>query len=242
MAKAQPKKSVFLRIWSIVRWAIFAGLFLIAVPVVLVPLYLVVNPISTPMLGRYVTGQSVTQDWRDIETISDRLKVTVVMSEDGQFCRHWGVDVSALRAEVDAYLSGEPARGASTLTMQVARNLFLWRGRSPVRKALEVPLAVYIDLIMPKRRIMEIYLNIAEWGPAGEFGIEAGVQRAFGIDGDALSWDVVGLMVSSLPNPIVRNPATPSSGQRRVANIIVQRAQTYADRAGCLFNDRAPEL
>lgn len=242
MSKARQKISVFGKLWQIVRWGIFAGLIVVAVPAVLVPIYLLVNPISTPMFMRYVSGQTVTQEWRDIGEISDRLKVTVVMSEDGQFCRHWGVDVAALRAEINSYMAGEPARGASTLTMQVARNLFLWRGRSPIRKALEVPLAVYIDLIMPKARIMEIYLNIAEWGPNGEFGIEAGLQRAFGIDADALSWEHVGLMVSSLPNPILRNPAAPTSGQRRVANIIVTRAQTYGNRAGCLFKNQAPEL
>ena len=79
-------------------------------------------------------------------------------------------------------MAGEDVRGASTITMQVARNLFLWNGQSIVRKGLEIPLALYIDLVLPKRRIMEIYLNIAEWGPNGQFGVVAGARAAFGVE------------------------------------------------------------
>ena len=123
---------------------------LIAIPLLLTPLYLVVQPVSVPMLGRMLSGQAMTREWRHIGDISDRLKASIILSEDGQFCRHWGVDVSALRVEVDNYLAGRETRGASTLTMQVARNLFLWNQQSALRKALEVPLALYIDLVLPK--------------------------------------------------------------------------------------------
>ena len=140
---------------------------LVAIPLILTPVYLFVDPVSVPMLERYVTGRPVVRQWRDLAEISDRLKASVILSEDGQFCRHWGVDLGALREEVERFMEGEDARGASTITMQVARNLFLWNGQSVVRKALEVPLAVYVDLVLPKQRIMEIYLNIAEWGPRG---------------------------------------------------------------------------
>ncbi len=215
---------------------IFLGIVavIIAIPLVLTPVYLVVQPVSVPMLSRMLTGQSVTRIWRDIDDISDRLKASVILSEDGQFCRHWGIDAAALRIEIDNYLAGRETRGASTITMQVARNLFLWNGQSAVRKALEVPLAVYIDLIMPKKRIMEIYLNIAEWGPDGEFGVAAGSERAFGREPQNLDWRTASLLAVTLPNPILRNPARPNAGLSRVAGIVEGRAREYGQRAACV--------
>lgn len=207
---------------------------LVAIPLLLTPAYLVLDPISVPMLERFLTARPVIRTWRDIDQISDRLKASIILSEDGQFCRHWGVDVGALRAEVDNFISGEPTRGASTLTMQVARNLFLWNDPDPIRKALEVPLAVYLDLVLPKKRIMEIYLNIAEWGPEGEFGIVAGSQRAFGREPQNLDWQTASLLAVTLPNPLVRNPARPNAGLLRVAAIVEDRARTYGERAACV--------
>ena len=207
----------------------------IAIPLVLVPLYWVVPPVSTLMLSRYVTGQPVTRVWRDIDQISDRLKTAVVLSEDGQFCSHHGVDMAALRAEIDNFLAGDDARGASTITMQVARNLFLWNGRSVVRKALEVPLAIYIDLVLPKRRIMEIYLNIAEWGPNGQFGVEAGAQAAFGTGAENFTWRNAALLTVTLPNPHLRRPGNPTAGLMSVAGIVEARARRFSDNASCLF-------
>ena len=220
--------------WRALRWLGGIIAVLVAIPLVLTPIYLVVDPVSVPMLERYATGRPVDRQWRDIGQISDRLKAAVILSEDGQFCRHWGVDLGALREEVERYMAGEDARGASTITMQVARNLFLWNGQSVVRKALEVPLAFYIDLVMPKRRIMEIYLNIAEWGPEGQFGVAAGAQRAFGIAPQNLDWRTATLLVTALPNPMLRQPARPSAGMVRIANIIASRTQEYGARANCV--------
>ena len=217
------------------RWGLAALAIVIAIPLVLVPLYWVVPPVSTLMLSRYVTGQPVTRIWRDIDEISDRLKTAVVLSEDGQFCSHHGVDVAALRAEVESFLAGQDARGASTITMQVARNLFLWNGRSVVRKALEVPLSIYIDLVLPKRRIMEIYLNIAEWGPNGQFGVEAGAQAAFGTGAANFTWRNAALLTVTLPNPYLRRPGHPSAGLMSVAGIVEARARRFSDHASCLF-------
>lgn len=216
------------------RAALSALAILVAIPLVLTPLYAVVDPISVPMLGRYLTGQRVVRDWRPIDGLSDRLKAAVIMSEDGQFCRHRGVDLTALRAEVENMLAGREFRGASTISMQVARNLFLTNDASFVRKALEVPLAFYLDLVLEKRRIMEIYLNVAEWGPKGEFGAEAGAQAAFGVDAGALSWERASLMAVTLPNPLVRRPAAPTAGLRRVARIVEARARQYGQRAACV--------
>lgn len=206
----------------------------IAIPVVMTPLYLVIDPVSVPMVSRLLTGRPMDRQWRDIGEISDRLKAAVILSEDGQFCRHWGVDFGALRDEVERFMAGEDARGASTITMQVARNLFLWNGQSVVRKALEVPLALYIDLVLPKRRIMEIYLNIAEWGPEGQFGVAAGAERAFGIEPQNLDWRTATLLVTALPNPLLRQPGRPSAGMVRIAGIIERRVRAYGERASCV--------
>lgn len=216
------------------RWLGIAVAVVVAIPLLATPLYLVVDPVSVPMLERYLTFRPVERQWRDIADISDRLKASVIMSEDGQFCRHHGVDMGALRDEVEKFMAGEDARGASTITMQVARNLFLTNGQSVVRKALEVPLAFYIDLVMPKKRIMEIYLNIAEWGPEGQFGVAAGAHYAFGIEPQNLDWQKATLLVTALPNPLLRQPVRPSAGMVRIAGIIEGRVKEYGERAACV--------
>jgi len=221
-------------IWRWLRIPLLLLAVLAATPLLLTPLYLVVDPVSVPMLQRYVTGRPVVRQWRGIDDISDRLKAAVVMSEDGQFCRHHGVDLNALRHEIERFLAGGDARGASTITMQVARNLFLWNEPSVLRKALEVPLALYVDLVLPKRRIMEIYLNIAEWGPEGQFGVVAGARRAFDIVPQNLDWRTAALLVTALPNPLLRQPGRPSAGMLRIAATIEQRARQYGQRAACV--------
>ena len=107
----------------------------------------------------------MSRQWIDFNAISPSLPRSVVGSEDAKFCSHHGIDWGALQDVIDDAEDGEVARGGSTITQQVAKNLFLWPGRSVVRKALELPLALWIDLVLPKQRILEIYLNIAELGP-----------------------------------------------------------------------------
>jgi monofunctional glycosyltransferase len=221
-------------IWRILRPLGTLVVVLIAIPAVLTPLYLVVDPISVPMLERYATGRPVMRQWRDIEQISDRLKASVILSEDGQFCRHWGVDLGALREEIEKLVEGEDVRGASTITMQVARNLFLWNGQSMIRKGLEIPLALYIDLVLPKPRIMEIYLNIAEWGPDGQFGAVAGARAAFGVEPQDMDWARASLLTTALPNPMLRLPGRPSAGMVRIAGVIEDRVRRYGERASCV--------
>lgn len=214
----------------------------ILVPLVLTPIYWLVSPVSVPMVARLVTGQQMIREWRAIDQVSDRLKASVLMSEDGQFCRHWGVDLGALRAEFNIWREGGSPRGASTITMQVARNLFLWNGRSYLRKVLEVPLAVYLDLVLSKRRIFEIYLNIAEWGPSGQFGIEAGAQEAFDKNADAFTWREASLLAVTLPNPHLRKPARPTRGMVRVAGIVERRAKGAQTHISCLYGANGPDL
>jgi monofunctional glycosyltransferase len=125
-------------------------------------------------------------------------------------------------------------RGGSTVTQQVAKNLFLWPGRSYVRKVLEFPLALWINLILPKRRVMEIYLNIAELGPNGEFGAEAGARRAFGRPVRDLSRYQAALLAAMLPNPHTRDARRPGPTMQRLAVLYVGRAEQSAGAAACL--------
>lgn len=228
-------------VWRIMQFVALLVAIMIAIPLILVPVYGLVNPVSALMISRYVTFQPVTREWRELDQISDRLKTAVILSEDGQFCRHDGVDWGALRNEIANWQAGQGARGASTITMQVAKNLFLWNDRSVARKAIEVPLALYIDFVLPKKRIYEIYLNIAEWGPDGTFGIEAGARRAFGTSAESFSWERATLLAVTLPNPHLRNPARPTAGMRRVAGIVNARAQQSSSLAACVF-DRPAQL
>lgn len=208
------------------------GLGLAAGGVVLLVVWRFAPAISTPMVARWLTGERVERVWRPIETIDRDLIVAVIASEDGGFCRHHGVDWDELMDVIDD--EDGPKRGGSTITMQVAKNLFLWPGRSYVRKAIEIPLAMAIDLVWPKRRILEVYLNIAEWGPEGEFGIEAGTRRAFGHGAERITPREAALLAVTLPNPHRRHPASPSAGLRRVAGIIAGRAANSPEAADCV--------
>jgi monofunctional biosynthetic peptidoglycan transglycosylase len=216
------------------RLIIVAAAVLLLLPYLLAPLYRVVDPVSTLMLGRWVTGKRVDRAWVPLGKIATVLPRTVIASEDGQFCRHRGVDLAELREAIGDAEDLSDVRGGSTITQQLAKNLFLWPGRSFVRKALEFPLALWIDLVLPKRRIMEIYLNIAEWGPNGEFGVEAGARRAFGKSASQLSAGEAALLAAVLPNPKRRNAKLPRPGVRRIAGIVQGRAARSPSLDSCL--------
>ena len=202
------------------RWVLALLLAFLLLPYLLTLVYLVVPPpVSTPMMWRWVTGKPVTRTWVPLSQISRALPLAVIASEDARFCAHWGVDLHELKEAIEDADDLSDMRGGSTITQQTAKNLFLWSGRSYLRKALELPLAIWIDLVMPKRRIMEIYLNIAEWGPNGEFGAEAGARRAFGKSARDLGPREAALMASVLPNPVRRSAGQPGRGVRRVAGI-----------------------
>lgn len=221
------------RLWR--RIAIGVVAFLMA-PYVLILIYRLdfIHPVSTLMLADLATFQGYDRRWVGFEDISPNVVRAVMMSEDGQFCSHDGVDWGQLKGVVDDALAGEATRGASTIPMQTAKNLFLWNSRSFIRKGLELPLALVADAVWPKERTMEIYLNIAEWGPQGEFGVAAGSERAFGREPQNLDWRTASLLAVTLPNPIVRNPARPNAGLLRVAGIVEERARTYGERAACV--------
>lgn len=218
----------------VVRTVLIVTLLLLALPYVLVPIYAVGHPVSTLMLGRWFTGQNVTREWLDLAEISPVLPLTVIAAEDAKFCSHRGIDWDALQDAIEEAQDGEAGRGGSTITQQTAKNLFLWSGRSFVRKALEFPLALWIDLVLPKRRVLEIYLNIAEWGPDGQFGAEAGARYAFGRSAAGLSPQQAALMVSILPNPVTRSARHPGPGVRAMAGRYVARARGNPEIAACL--------
>src|SRR3954462_5239840 len=165
--------------FRVARWLIVAVVAVLLLPYLLVPLYRVVNPVSTLMLARWVAGKRVEHTFVPMERIAPVLPRSVIASEDGRFCNHHGIDWTGLQASIEDAEDITEARGASTITQQTAKNLFLWPGRSFIRKGLEFPLALWIDLVLPKRRIMELYLNIAEGGPNGDFVIKAGPRHAF---------------------------------------------------------------
>ena len=199
----------------IIGW-IVAGY--VAAILVLTAVYAFVPPVSTFMLVHWLSGGTVVRDWRPLEAISPDLVHAVVVSEDARICAHSGIDwheVGEAIADADEL---SDARGASTIAMQTARNLFLWPGRHYVRKALEVPIAYFLTIAWSPRRIVEVYLNIAEWGPTGEFGAEAAAQRAFRKSADNLTRREAALLAASLPNPVRRNAARPGAGLQRVAS------------------------
>ena len=193
-------------------------------PYLLAPLYRAGHPVSTLMVWRWLTGAPVSRQWIDFSAISPSLPRSVVASEDAKFCSHHGIDWDALRDVIDDAEEGEVTRGGSTITQQVAKNLFLWPGRSVVRKGLELPLAMWIDLVLPKQRILEIYLNIAEFGPSGQFGAEAGSMYAFGRPAATLSAREAALLAAILPNPVRRSARNPGPGVRRLAGTYTARA------------------
>src|SRR5450432_4619091 len=198
-----------------IRILVLIVLVVLLLPYLLAPLYRVGHPVSTLMAWRWLTGAPVSRQWIDFAAISPLLPRSVVASEDAKFCSHHGIDWDALRDVVDDAEDGEVIRGGSTITQQVAKNLFLWPGRSVVRKALEFPLALWIDLVLPKQRVLEIYLNIAEWGPSGQFGAEAGAAYAFGHPASAVAPRAAALLAALLPNPVrrsARNPGTAIAG------------------------------
>ena len=216
-----PRRSLAFRL---IRAVLVLIVVIVLLPYLLAPLYHAVNPVSTLMLWRWATGARVERTWAPLSAIAPALPRTVMASEDARFCVHHGIDFGELRAAIEDADDLSEMRGGSTIAQQTAKNLFLWQGRSVVRKALEFPLALWLDLVLGKRRLMEIYLNIAEWGPNGEFGAEAGARHAFGKSARDLSSREAARLASILPNPRRRSAGRPGPGVRRLAGIYEARA------------------
>lgn len=221
------------------RWRklILLAVGLVLLPYVLIILYVpsFIHPVSTLMLRDLVLLRGYDRQWVSFDQISPNLVQSVMMSEDGQFCMHDGVDWVQMRGVVNDALEGESTRGASTIPMQTAKNLFLWNGRSFLRKAMELPLALVADFVWTKRRMMELYLNVAEWGP-GIYGAEAAAQHHFGVSAAKLTRRQAALLAVSLPNPFERNAGKPGRGLKRLASLIERRAGRSGEYIKCLYD------
>jgi monofunctional biosynthetic peptidoglycan transglycosylase len=232
--KSAPKAKKSWR-WRLLRWGIAATVIIALIPLTLGAIYRApsVHPWSTLMIFGKLTGQKMQRQWVPFDKIAPVLVHSVMMSEDGQYCAHNGVDWNAINKIIDDAMEGEKTRGASTITMQSVKNLFLWKNRSYVRKALEIPLALYIDAIWSKRRQMEIYLNIAEWAP-GIYGIEAAAKHHFDRSAAKLNRRQAALLAVTLPNPRLRNPKKPSRRMNMLARINRARARQAGAYIRCL--------
>jgi monofunctional biosynthetic peptidoglycan transglycosylase len=195
------------RLLRVVAWCVAAALLL---PPVLVLAYRVVPPPATPlMVIRAVQGHGWSRDWVSLDRISPYLVRAVVAAEDQRFCIHWGFDTVEMGRAIETWRDGGRLRGASTITQQTAKNLFLWPDSDWVRKALEVYPTLLIELLWPKRRVIEVYLNVVEFGP-GVYGAEAASRALFNRSASALTPVQASLLAAVLPNPLGRNAARPA--------------------------------
>jgi monofunctional biosynthetic peptidoglycan transglycosylase len=222
----------------IARNLLLVVLAVLLLPYLVAPFYRAGHPASALMAWRTMTGAPVSRQWVDLAAMSPALPRSVVASEDARFCSHHGIDWGALREVIDDAEDGEVSRGGSTITQQVVKNLFLWPGRSVVRKALEIPLAMWVEVVLSKARILELYLNVAELGPGGQFGAQTGSLYAFGHGASALTPREAALLAAILPNPHSRSARNPGPGIRRLAGIYVARGQA-AELQRCWSENRA---
>ncbi len=214
---------------------VLIGVFLLPYLFIFVYLLPLIHPVSTLMIGDAVTFRGYDRRWVPLDNIAPVLVKSVMVSEDGQFCYHGGVDWGEMRVLVDETLHGKSTRGGSTIPMQTVKNLFLWNSRSFVRKTLELPLAVFASAVWSKRRMMEIYLNVAEWGP-GIYGIEAAARYHFKVPASRLTARQAALLAVSLPNPIDRVASKPGRGLSQLASLIQRRARNADAYIRCLYD------
>jgi monofunctional biosynthetic peptidoglycan transglycosylase len=227
-------RKAWTRAWIGLR---FVALGLLAVLAGLMAFDTFANPISTLMLARWLTGQKVERVAVPLEKISPWLTQAVIASEDARFCVHSGVDWRALRTVAVQFQDGGPARGASTIDMQTVKNLFLFPGRSILRKALEIPLTLSLNIVWSKPRILGAYLNIAEWGE-GLFGAEAASRSYFHKSAAALTPCEAALLAAALPNPLKRDPRHPSAAYARLSGKVMARMASRAAANGCVIGSR----
>ncbi|MCU0838848.1 MAG: monofunctional biosynthetic peptidoglycan transglycosylase [Rhodospirillales bacterium] len=214
------------------RWLLGAVIVVALTPTLVIGLYAVADPPLTPlMLIRAAQGHPIVRHWRPLDGIAPTLHAAVIAAEDSRFCRHSGFDREALQREIGVWLDGERPRGASTITMQTAKNILLWPGRDPARKAIEAWMTPQIEMLWSKRRILEVYLNVVEFAP-GIYGAEAAARQAFGRPARDLSRRQAALLAAVLPNPLQRSAAAPSPLLLRRA----ERIDRYAGQLGPLLD------
>lgn len=215
------------------RYAAYAAAAYLLLVVLLILLFRFVNPPgSMLMLKERLGGTAIDRTWIPFAAISPSLIRSVIVSEDSRFCQHRGVDLEAIRLALQETSRGAP-RGASTISMQVTKNLFLWNAKSYLRKVIEIPLTLVMEIVWPKERIVEVYLNIAEWGP-GVFGAEAASRHHFGKSASNLTAREAALLAASLPNPHVRVAGNPGPRTSRMARVIQTRVKAFGSVAQCV--------
>jgi monofunctional biosynthetic peptidoglycan transglycosylase len=218
------------------RWAAIGFTVFFYAPYYLTCLYILADPpFSAHMLRRALTLRSVNYAWRDLDRISPSLVAQVVAAEDGRYCEHWGVDWDALDAAAGAFAGGRAKGGGSTISMQTAKNLFLWNRPAVLRKPFEIPLAYYMDFVLGKRRLMEIYLNIVEWAP-GVYGAEAAARYHFHKSAASLTAQEAAQLAAALPNPKRRNAGRPGPRVFAFAERIRARAARQRRGTTCVLS------
>ncbi|MGR3494161.1 monofunctional biosynthetic peptidoglycan transglycosylase [Citreimonas sp.] len=234
MAKQRKKSKAKRRFASLRwlrRWLVRLGLGLMALMLVLIVLFRVINPPTTfTMLSESRRLGGIEREWVPVDRIAPVMLRSAVAAEDAGFCTHWGFDMNAIR---DAIADGA-SRGGSTISQQVVKNVFLWQGRSWVRKAFEAALTPVVEAVWPKRRILEVYLNVAEFDE-GVFGIEAAALHYFGVTAADLSPAEAARLAAILPSPKTRSAADPTAATRSRAAQIADGAVVIArdGRAAC---------
>jgi monofunctional biosynthetic peptidoglycan transglycosylase len=227
VAAARPRRRAG---WG--RWLLRAVFIVLALPIALIVLYRFVPPPITPlMVLRSLDGVPMRQQWVDYRAISPNLVAAVMTSEDQNFCAHQGFDLGEIRNAWLAYRITGRLRGASTISQQTAKNLFLWPGHSIVRKALEAYLTVGLELIWPKRRILEVYLNIIEWGP-GIYGAASAAEAHFARPAAALTRRQAALLAAVLPNPRQWSPVRPGPHVERRADWVAAHMDGFLRGCG----------
>jgi len=217
---------------KIFRWIVRLAAFFVLASVALVLLYRVVDPPLTPLMvirpmeglaGGNLVG--IDKQWIDIDDVSPALLRSLIAAEDGRFFTHQGIDWKAVEQaqKRNEASDGKKLYGASTITMQCARNVFLWQGRNYVRKALEVYFTYLIEFLWGKKRILEVYINVIEWGD-GIYGVDAAAHEYFGVSASKLSARQAALLAAVLPNPRRWSPAQPTAYINRRASTIQARA------------------
>jgi len=190
-------------------------------------------PINLYQLSESLRLGGISKDWVGWDEIAPAMGRSAVAAEDANFCLHWGFDVAAIRKAVDE----GGARGASTISQQVVKNVFLWHGRSWARKAMEAMLTPVVELVWSKQRILEVYLNVAEFDD-GVFGIQAAAQHYFGVDAKDLTALQAARLAAVLPDPKGRSASKPSTFVKSRTRAIISGAETIAaDGRSACFED-----
>ena len=215
----------------LLRWALVGALALVALSVGWAALYRVVPLPATPlMLIRAAQGAGMEHDWRPLEAIAPTLARAVIASEDTGFCGHGGFDWSAIETALEDNEEGKRLRGGSTISQQTAKNAFLWPDRNWIRKGAEAWFTLLIESLWPKRRILEVYLNIVEWGD-GVYGAEAAARHHFHKSAASLTRREAALLAVVLPSPLRWSPSSPGAYVARRAGI-VERRMAVVERDG----------